>query len=327
MQIKLVKPSSASEKQTRTTMDTIELNPKLVASWKQPPFQRDLKINAKVMAVAKTIEADGGVLPGVITLGVLDGVVYVVDGQHRIAAWAQTGLTVGYADVRTHWFDSLGEMAQEFVNLNSQLVRMKPDDILRGLEPGTIALQQIRRKCGFVGYDMVRRGDKSPVLSMSTFIRTWAASASDVPSPGSYATLTALAAMTDDETTHGIAFLGLAFEAWQRDRAYGKLWGSLNLLVCAWLYRRVVLGEKLNNYARSTKFKPDEFRQCLMALSAEPHYLDYLVGRNTGERDRGPTYGRVKQIFQRRYHAETGKKLVLPQPAWSSHQSGRAPAA
>jgi hypothetical protein len=317
--MKLIKPSSVSEKQTRTTMDTIELTPKLVASWKSPPFQRDLKFNAKVLAVSAAILRAGGVLPGVITIGILDGDTYIVDGQHRLAAWLHTAMMVGYADVRTHWFESLGDMANEFVLLNSPLVRLKPDDILRGLEPSTVALQRITRKCGFIGFDAVRRGsEKAPVLSMSVFLRTWVGTKPDVPSTGASG-MTALASMDEAETTAAIEFVQLCFEAWRRDVEYARLWGSLNLTLCAWLYRRIVLGERMTGTSRSYRFTKEQFRKCLMALSAEPQYLDYLVGRNVGERDRAPAYARMKTIFQRRYLADTGQSLRLPSPAWA-HQ-------
>ncbi len=315
MSMKIVKPSSASEKQTRTTVDTIEITAKVVASWKNPPFQRDLKINSKVLAVAHQIACDKGVLPGILTIGVLDGETYVVDGQHRIAAWQQSGCPIGYADVRMHWFESMGDMAEEFVLLNSSLVRLKPDDILRGMEPSTISLQRIRRKCGFVGYDMIRRSEKGPVLSMSTFIRNWTGSRAEVPQP--LASMHALKALDEIETGKAIDFVNLCYDAWHRDRAYARLWSQLNFSMCAWLYRRVVLGEHITPAARATKMTPDEFRKCLMALSAEEQYLDYLVGRSINDRDRAPSYARLRAIFMKRYLGETGKTLRLPAPPWT----------
>jgi hypothetical protein len=53
-----------------------------------------------------------------------------------------------------------------------------------------------------------------------------------------------------------------------------------------------------------------------MSVSANSDYIDWLVGRNLGEPDRAPVYGRLKTIFAQRTMAETGKKVVLPQPAW-----------
>jgi hypothetical protein len=79
----------------------------------------------------------------------------------------------------------------------------------------------------------------------------------------------------------------------------------------------VVLGESLSKLARTARLTKEDFRRCLLALSADPQYLDYLVGRNLGERDRAPAYARVKGIFQRRYAGETGKAIRLPGPSWA----------
>lgn len=314
--MKLVKPSSVSEKQTKTTMDTIEIVPKLVASWKSPPFQRDLKINAKVIAVSEEIRLNGGVLPGVITIGILDGEPYIVDGQHRLNAFLNAQLLVGYCDVRTHWFTTMADMAAEYVRLNSQMVRLRPDDIMRGLEPSSVALQRIRRKCGYIGYDLVRRSDKAPIVSMSVFIRTWVGTKTEVPQ--GRAGVTALTQMDEAETTNAIDFVQLCFDAWRRDPEYGRLWKSLNLTMCAWLYRRLVLGERVTSSSRLERFSADDFRRCLLALSAESSYLEYLTARSLSDQSRAPTYGRIKGIFQRRYLAEHGKQVRLPQPPWAT---------
>ena len=41
--IKILKPATEAEKATQTTLDTIELTPKIFATWKLPPFQRPLR--------------------------------------------------------------------------------------------------------------------------------------------------------------------------------------------------------------------------------------------------------------------------------------------
>jgi hypothetical protein len=318
MLMKIVKPASGPERQTHSTVDTLELTPKLVASWKSPLFQRELKINAKVQMVTEEIKRQGGVVPGILTLGMCDNERYIVDGQHRAAAFLNTGLDVGYADVRICWFASMGDMAKEFVRINTALVRMRPDDVMRGLEPCTPALQRIRRKCGYVGYDVVRRSQKSPVISMSTFLRVWSGSRGDVPR-SSMSSTDALAMMDETETNLAIEFIGLCFEAWHRDVEYARLWSTVNLTLCAWLFRRVVLAENSTKGNRILRMSREEFRRCLLSLSAEGSYLEFLVGRNMGDRDRAPAYARIKAIFQRRFQAETGKQIALPAPAWS-HQ-------
>ncbi len=322
--MRLVKLSGEAERATQTTVDTIEITKKLAAAWKSPPFQRELRPTPKVLALAEEIKQTG-VLPGVITLGVLDGEVYTVDGQHRIYAFQAADLVVVYADVRTHYFATMGEMANEYVRLNSSLVRLRPDDILRGLEQSNLHLQHIRKRCPFVGYDCIRRGNSnSPVLSMSSTLRVWGGSRGDVPSLTSAGAAQFVAEFLDETETRTLCdFLTLCFAAWKRDAEYTTLWGSLNLILCAWLYRRQVLGGTTSKNSRANKLDADIFRRCLMSLSASPEYMDYLVGRRISDRDRAPAYNRLKAIFARRYFDEHKQKLMLPSPAWAHAEGGR----
>lgn len=322
--MKLVKPSGEAERATQTTVDTLEVTRKLAASWKSPPFQRDVRMNDRVMELVKDVQ-ESGVLPGVLTLGVLDGEVYIVDGQHRLSAFLSTDLPACYADVRTHYFRTMAAMANEFVRLNSSLVKLRPDDILKGLEQSNPHLQRIRKKCPFVGYDMVRRSEKSSILSMSVLVRTWMGTRADVPT-GNAGSAQDCADMLDErETASLVEFLTLCFSAWQRDMEYARLWGSLNLALCAWLYRRVVEGQggTGKGQSRSTCLTPEEFRRGMMALSASSEYLDYLAGRRLSDRDRAPAYNRIKAILAKRYRDEGRAKLLLPQPSWAHAKAGR----
>lgn len=317
-QMKIVKPKSESEKHTRTTVDTMELTPKLVASWKTPGFQRELKVNRKVMEVVEHIREDKGVLPGILTLGSFDGEIYVVDGQHRLQAFLLSDEPYGYADVRTVFFGSMAEMADEYAQLNSQLVTMRPDDKLRALEFSTPALQLIRKKCPFVGYDNVRRDTKNaPMLSMSMFVRCWAGSRSDTPTTGQTSAKDLVASLEGHDVENAIRYANICFVAWSRDREYHRLWSALNISITSWLFRRLVLGEGATGASRWTRFTEAEFRRGLMALSADASYLEWLLGRNAGERDRTPAYTRIRSIMAARYHEDTGKKALLPGPAWA----------
>lgn len=302
-----------AKKATHTSLDTLLITPDIVRSWKNPPFQRPLKVNSKVLALAGQIKAEGGVIPGVMTLGVLSGQVYLLDGQHRREAFLLSECAEGFTDVRKHFFDNMAEMGEEFVNLNSQLVRLRPDDILRGLEGTIDGLRVIRDECAFVGYDMIRRSEKAPLLSMSTALRCWFASEREVPSASSTSALELVKRVTADEGEACSSFLKLAYASWGRDAEYVRLWGSLNLTICAWLYRRTVVTQ----YSPVTpKLTKETFGKCLTSLSADPSFLDWLHGRGLTERDRTPCYNRVKGIFAGRLFAETQKKAKLPTPAW-----------
>lgn len=315
------KPKSPAEKTTRTTVDTIGFTVAQAKAWKIPPFQRPLKVNDKVKAVAELIRQEGGVLPGILTFGHLKGEKepYLIDGQHRREGFFLAEVPEGYADVRNCFFDTMAEMGQEFVNLQSHLVVMRPDDVLRGLESASPALAAIRRACPFVGYDQVRRGPNSPLLSMSTVVRNWESSEKETPGTGSGSAAKAAAVLSTDSVKQLTDFLKLAFKAWGRDPAYYPMWGALNLVLCMWLYRRLVVAA----WSVKTKQISDElFGKCLMSLSADPAYGAWLVGRKVNDRDRSPAYGRVKSIFVGRLLVETGKRHQLPAPPWTLGQKG-----
>lgn len=321
--LSLVKPSTESERKTHTVVDTILVTPAIVNGWKSPPFQRPIKENDKVRALAEQLKHDGGVWPGIITLGVLNKEVYIVDGQHRRAAFLISALEEGYTDVRTHYFQSMADMGQEFVNLNSQLVRMRPDDLLRGLESSTLSLDYVRTKCPFVGYDYIRRNDSSPIISMATILRAWKGSAPDVPTahPTGLSAVQIAQSMTDQDCAQLTDFLNIAMAAWGREPEYQRLWGTLNVILCMWLYRRMVLSQYSS---RSPLLSKEQFKKCMMSLSADGNYLDWLVGRSMGERDRSPAYSKIKHDFTQRLREELGGKAAMPQPPWHSHYQVRS---
>jgi hypothetical protein len=195
---------------------------------------------------------------------------------------------------------------------------MKPDDLLRGIEATAPALQKITAACPFVSYDKVRRnGTTSPVLGMSIVLRSWGASAAETPvNYISGRPVTQYAVDLDAaETTLLIRFLGLVFTAWGREPEYFRLWGQLNLTMCAWLYRRLVL-DRVRGVKRHVLLNDQEFRQCMMALSADGLYLEFLQGRVLGDRDRSPTYNHLRRIFSKRLQAMGTARPLLPQPAW-----------
>src|SRR5262245_34334482 len=101
---KIVKPQTPVEKKTRTVVDTIMVTPKLLEAWQSPPFQRPVRENEKVRLLAEELKDNGGVWPGIITLGIFEGVTYIIDGQHRKFSFLLSGLEEGYTDVRIHYF-------------------------------------------------------------------------------------------------------------------------------------------------------------------------------------------------------------------------------
>lgn len=313
------KPKSTAEKATHTIVDTIGFTAKEAQAWLIPgDIQRGVKVNKKVMELAIQIKNDGGVIPGIVTLGILDNKTYLIDGQQRREAFFISEKEYGYADVRKCFFKTRGEMGEEFVRLNSQLVKMTPDDVLRGLGASIPWLNQIRAACPFVGYGGVRRGASSAtMISMSVVLRCWASSRKESPHGGGGSSLDHARELQDEEVQKLVSFLRLAFDAWGREEEYWRLWGSLNTIMTMWIYRRMVVDHPGTGPKRWVKLTQEQFKKCLMSLSADSHYIDWLVGRNSGDRDRAPCYGRIKSIFAKRMLEETGKKMLFPQPEWS----------
>lgn len=314
--LSVMKPKTAVEKKTGTTLDTLEFTPEMIAKFQLPTGQRPLRENAKVRALAEQIKVDGGVIPGIITLGKMKDVYYIIDGQHRLHAFLMSCQSKGYADCRLLHTDDMREINREFVELNSRLTQMRPDDFLRGMEDSAPPLQHIRRTCPFVGYDIVRRGCAGPIVSMSAVLRQWAISASEAPSTVSGGTAQDIARdMIETDAQQLAEFLTLAYDAFGRDLEFRPLWGSLNLSLCMWLYRRLVIAQ----YSPKTpRIDRATFKKCLMTVSTASAYLDWLVGRRAGERDRSPAYARLKALFASRLIAELGRKVFLPAPEWSN---------
>ena len=309
-------------KAAQSRMDTIIVTQPMVAAWRIPPFQRPLRVNEKVRAVTDQVRRDE-TIEGVLTLGRIkgDAALYIVDGQHRIEAFKLSEITEAIADVRVVTFADMSEMADEFVRLNSALVKMRPDDILRGLEASVPTLGMIRKSCEFVGYDNIRRGTTSgPVVSMSALLRCWQGGLAETPvANGAGLSAATIAQSFDAQSVQSlVTFLATAHAAWGRDPEYYRLWGNLNLAVCMWLWNRLVMDTDRSGNRRYCVLNVATFKNCLMQLSTDGEYLAWLQGRVLGDRDRSPCYGRIKKNFVRRLTSERGQKVILPQPAWAS---------
>jgi hypothetical protein len=300
---------------TKAKMDTLCLTREAAEAIALPPFQRPLRVNEKVRCIAEEMKGNGGVIPGVMTIGELNGKRYWVDGQHRKESFLISGLREAYCDVRVCQFDTMAEMAEEYVRLNSRIVNMRPDDILRGLEESMKPLQIIRKECPFIGYAQIRRGSPNcPIVSMAASLRSWCSSNTEVPSPSGKGGAAAMAqSLTEEEAKRMAAFYNVCHNAWGRDPEYYRLWGEPNMALCAWLWRRTVLG---GYNMKTTRFNTEQFTKGLMALSANQNYVDWLVGRNNTERDRSPAYNRIRNIIISRLQVDMGRKIYFPSPAW-----------
>lgn len=310
-------------KTVNSRMETRVFSRAEVEAWVLPPFQRPLRVNEKVRALAEEMKQNGGILSGVITLGRLpnDKANYLVDGQHRREAFVISELPEMLTDVRTCIFDDIGEMSDEFVRLQSSLVRMRPDDILRGLEATTRSLKIIRDRCPYVGYDQLRRGGaQGAIVGMSITLRLWSGSRPETPvaNKGGVTAAQMAKEIDDLEVSNLCKFLDAAHASWGHDPSYARLWAGLNLGMCMWLYRRLVLDQDRSSNKRAMILTTEQFKKCLMAMSAEDDYTDWLGGRSLSDHHRNPCYRRIKSIFSKRLKEERIDNPRFPQPAWAS---------
>lgn len=312
--IKGFRELKASDGMIKAKHDTLCLTREGFEALVLPPFQRPLRVNAKVKGIAVEMQGNGGVVSGYLTIGILNGIRYLVDGQHRREAFLLSCLRECYADVRLIEFDSMAEMAQEFVRLNSAIVKLRPDDILRGLESSVKGLEIIRELCPYIGYDQIRRSTASPVISMSMALRTWEATVNEIPSASGKSGAANLAGDLSEEKARAMCrFFNIAHNAWGRDKEYWRLWGSLNLTLCGWMWNNMVV----HQYSvKSTRFTTEQFTSALTAVSASTRYLDWLVSRENNDHNRNPCYQRLKAIFAERLQRDMGKRIYFPHPAW-----------
>lgn len=314
-----IKGAMQAPKAVRSKMDTLLVTPAILESWELPRFQRNLSESRKVTALAEVIKGNGGFIPGVLTLGTLgDNVkkLYVVDGQHRRRAAILSGLQEFIADVRICMFDTMAEMSDEFVKLQLSLVTMRPDDKLRAMEESSKALREIRKNCKIIGYSYLRRAGRSEVLSAAVALRSWVAGARGVPGNTDSA-VELLAKFDDDEDiSNAIKFFNTCAAAWGTDPSNYRMWSILNMSICSWMYRSLVM-DKQRGVKRYVVLSNDQFKKCLMGVSADADYSDWLVGRHLCERDRSPCYQRLRNIFIKRLREEAGsEKVFMPVPSW-----------
>lgn len=308
-------------KQVRSVMETMIQTRAEVQAWQVPSFQRPIRINDKVRTLAEMLKSNGGIVPGIITLGRVEGdkTIWIPDGLHRREAFLLSDLPECIMDVRLCSFANIPEMAREFVDLNSKLVNMRPDDILRGLESCIRSLKMIREACPFVGYDNIRRNDNSaPILSMSSVLRCWQHSGFEAPHSGGSSALQLAEELEEVQTFELIKFLAVARSAWGNEEQNYRLWSALNLTMCMWIWRRMVVDKDRTGTKRYISMSEDQFRKCLMALSADGMYSDWLIGRKMGDRDRVPCFSRIRACFVKRLQQDTTKKVNFIQPSWAS---------
>lgn len=129
-------------------------------------------------------------------------------------------------------------------------------------------------------------------------------------------TMTCARALDNEDTKRICDFMAVCYEAWGNDKIHYRLWSKLNLGILMWIWRRTVLDQQRTGVKRWVKLDRAQFVKCLMALAADPLYVEWLRGRNMSDRDRPPTYGRIKAIFVRRLGEMGMRQVRFPQEEW-----------
>lgn len=307
-----------SSKESAVESEVVLLTPAMRASWRKPPFQRETRETPKVLAVAHYIKEHEVIPGGPITLGRLaDGPSdrwYVLDGAHRLAAFKIANRPEVLCEVRRVVVASMREMAEQFIMMNSRLVNMRPDDILRGYEETNKSLRDLRKRFSFIGYDQIRRRTDSPIVGMATLLRSWRNSANDTPRSTGVSASQLGETFGPEDAEQLAAFVTEAQAAWKRDPEYLRLWNAVNLIMCMWLWRRLVVDQE-RGVKRYVALTPAKFRACLYAIARNADYLDWLKGRaRLSEHERSPCYRRLARIFR----DELGGSTKMPQPEWLS---------
>ena len=287
-------------------------------SYELPAAQRPLTLNRKVVELASTLRAASTpCLHGTIVIGIVDGRMYIIDGQHRLRAIEESGVPEVLILVAYEFLDSIEDVGRRFVELNEHLVRMMTDNILNGYIASSEALTYIMEHCRFIGTSQIRRSDRSgPMVSLSLMLRCWYGSANDTPSGSAGLSALEIArTMQVGDARNLVAFSDAAFTAFGRESPNKPLWSALNLTLCMWLFRQTVLDAT----GRVTPLNIANFRAGLRGLAASTDYIDFLVQRKLDPTNRRVTYERLAKLFASRIRQDRDHPLRtvrLPQPEW-----------
>jgi hypothetical protein len=126
--------------------------------------------------------------------------------------------------------------------MQTSICRSTPDHRLQSLEPRCPNLLHFREGCkDIVTYGRVIKG-RGRVLPVSHALRCWASSNEDPPAKNVTNTEILAQGLTALDVQQLSGLLHSLIRVWGDQREYKCLWGPLNLTLCMWLYRRMVIG-------------------------------------------------------------------------------------
>ncbi|CAB4131721.1 hypothetical protein UFOVP276_99 [uncultured Caudovirales phage] len=297
---------------TDTKMDIRWVDKPEVAGWQKikPDFQRDMKpVNKKLLQVDKYIAANHAV-PGTIILGIVGDKIVIVDGRHRLSRFMLSSESKARIATRTEYADTMADLAVVYEIENSQLFSFISDDRLRSIATHSRPFAKLLRTFKDIGCN-----DKGK-LSATTLLKAWHLSNRGTPGPSPVLAEDVVHLLeTSSEYAELLSrFLTMCFAAWGRDKEHGSMWSSVNLALCAWLWRNTVVTP---SSAKIPRITDRQFMNGLMSLATDNRYSDFIKGRRLSKRDRAPVYTRIKSIVAARLADDMSKPISLPSPDWT----------
>ena len=297
------------------------LTKEMVKAWEPPPFQRRVSVTREFRKLLEQIKRDGYIVSA-IYLGIWNGKTYIVDGNHRTAAFFSSERSTMRAPVIIRHYvngpDGLIQMCEDFLSISKHIKPPRPDDMLKALGATTGHVGLIEKACPFIGYSNLWKGKEFPVVNMARVIRCLAISKQDVPNSPSAGALDLARALTPEDTHCLITFMRGAFRAWGRDAEFRPMWGTLNLTLGLWFYRRMTSGPDF--HGKGEPMSPLPFSRYLVALAMSDRYRSLMAGKS-GMRmhdpdTRNPVCREFMRVFARKLKKENLKNIFLPIPKW-----------
>lgn len=302
-------------------VEKIIITHEIVEGWKKPPFQRPVAIGRNLGKLAVNLQDDEFLLT-TIYLGVLDGVTYIVDGQHRKEAFIASGLRRLVAPVTTRYYPDgtagLTRMCEDFLKINTHVKNPTANDKLRALEPTNPLIGKIREDCPFVGYSGFRRSDSSPIVSMAQAIRALVISAQEAPGSAGRSAVDHAVEMRSSEVNGLKTFLKLAYESWGRDAENKYLWSPMNLTMCLWFFRRMLRSPSSSGSLGNTT--QAQFLDIFFGLMSNRRYRALLQGNKGGRlhdsNTRNPVCRELMKTIKAQLKKDGTKSPYIPKPSW-----------
>jgi hypothetical protein len=263
--------------------------------WKVPPFQRHILLNKRFFTLVAEFRQTHCLPYGTLLIGCWNSILYVVDGNHRMAACIESGVPAIRANVQYVRFDTYVAMVAAYNKVQIPIKVSTPNDRLKVLADLHPPLQSIANACNFVTFSKAAAGQAGQLLTMSMLIQVWEWSKVNPPRPFGGASLEDLAKpLTQVDADNLIIFFQLCRFRFGLSPA---LWRAQNLALCLWLYRRLVLQENVDG-EKWSNLTPAEFSVGLAGL-VNGLYETCVTGKQlSSDADRNRIWAKLVQGFR-----------------------------